>query len=75
MTAYEIEKVEKQLKTQIQLPLSYVAWSEIEREARAERARAVTALFRKLYAAMSAKLAGASRPVHGAQGKASLNHG
>ncbi|MGD9600109.1 MAG: RSP_7527 family protein [Steroidobacteraceae bacterium] len=75
MNAYEIEQAEKHVKSGLQLPLSYVAWSEIERQAREERARAVTAMIAKLFAAVSAKIAGASRPVRRVQGKASLNHG
>jgi hypothetical protein len=75
MNAYEIEQVEKQLKAEMQLPLSYVAWSEIERQARAERARAVSALFRRLFAAMSAKVAGLSRQLRGSAASARLNHG
>jgi len=75
MNAYEIEQVEKHVKSGLQLPLSYVAWSEIERQARAERARAVTAMVRKLFAAVSAKLAGLSRQVRGSTASARLNHG
>jgi hypothetical protein len=75
MNAYEIEQVEKQVKAEMQLPLSYVAWSEIERQARAERARAVSALFRRLFAAVSAKLTGLSRQMRGSAASARLNHG
>lgn len=63
MNAYEIEQIEKQLRVDTRLPLSYVSWSEIERQARAERARVVSAAFRKLFAAVSAKLAGLGRQV------------
>jgi len=35
MNAYEIEQVEKHLRVDTRLPLSYVAWADIERRARA----------------------------------------
>jgi hypothetical protein len=65
MNAYEIEQVEKQLKAEMQLPLSYVAWSEIERQARAERARAVSALVRNSSLPCRPRSPGLSRQLRG----------
>ena len=63
MNAYEIEQIEKQAKVRMQLPLSYVTWADIERRARAERARMVTGALRKFFAAAWTKLAGAGSKV------------
>jgi len=63
MNAYEIEQIEKQARVDTNLPLSYVAWSDIERHARAERARMISKAIATLFATVSAKLSGMSRQV------------
>ena len=63
MNAYEIEQIEKQMKAETRLPLSYVARSDIERYARAERARVISKAIADLYAKVSAKVSGMSRQV------------
>ena len=63
MNAYEIQQIEKKMQSEINLPLNYVSWAEIERRARAERARMMTRAFKAFFAAMSAKLSGLSRQV------------
>ena len=57
MNAYEIEQIEKHLKVDTQLPLSYVAWADIEQRARAQRARVVGEAMARLFSAVSARLA------------------
>jgi hypothetical protein len=56
MNAYEIEQIEKRMNARMSLPLSYVAWSEIEHRARAERARMVSKAIATFFAALAAKL-------------------
>jgi hypothetical protein len=56
MNAYEIEQIEKQMNARMSLPLSYVAWSEIEHRARAERARMISKAIATLFAIVSTKL-------------------
>lgn len=78
MNAYEIEQIEKQMNVQMRLPLSYVAWSEIERRARAERARMISKAFATLFAAVSAQLSRLTGQVRRTAAEctdARLNHG
>lgn len=78
MNAYEIEQLEKQMKVETRLPLSYVAWSEIERRARAERARMVGQVIANFFAAVSAKLSRLGGQVRSTAAQctdARLNHG
>lgn len=63
MNAYEIEAVEKHIRGELRLPLSYYAWAEIEHRARQERARVVGKAFKSFFAALSAKIAGAGHIV------------
>ena len=39
MNAYEIEQIEKDIRANFRLPLSFDGWADIERRAREERAR------------------------------------
>lgn len=78
MNAYEIEQIEKQMKVRTSLPLSYVAWSEIERRAREERARMIGKAIATFFAAVSAKLSrftGQVRRTAAECTDARLNHG
>jgi len=58
MNAYEIEQIEKDVKANFSLPLSYAGWADIERQARQERARVIGQGFAKFFAALRSKLAG-----------------
>lgn len=78
MNAYEIEQIEKHMNARMSLPLSYVAWSEIERRARAERARMVSKAIATFFAAVSAKLSRFAVQVRRTAAEctdARLNHG
>jgi hypothetical protein len=63
MNAYEIEQIEKDVRANFRLPLSYVGWADIERKAREERARVLGESFAKLFRGAWAKLAGLGRLV------------
>ena len=63
MNAYEIEQVEKDVKANFRLPLSYVGWADVERKAREERARVLGEGFAKLFRAALARLTSFSRQV------------
>lgn len=63
MNAYEIEQIEKQLRADMRLPLSFNAWADLERKARQERARVLGALISEFFAAAAAKVAGVARQV------------
>jgi len=63
MNAYEIEQVEKDVRANFRLPLSYVGWAEIERRAREERARVLGEGFARLFRAALARLTGFARQV------------
>jgi len=63
MNAYEIEQVEKDVRANFRLPLSYVGWADIERRAREERARVLGESFVKLYRAVWTRLTGLGRQV------------
>lgn len=57
MNAYEIEQVERHMKLDAQLPLSYAAWADIEERARAQRSRVVGEAIVGFFAALSARFA------------------
>ena len=63
MNAYEIEQIEKQLRADMRLPLSFNAWADLERNARQERARVVGAMISDFIVAMVAKVTGVARQV------------
>jgi hypothetical protein len=65
MNAYEIAEIEKGMKVRYQLPLSYEAWSDIERDARQARARASYEALARVFGAAIAKLAAAVRQIRG----------
>jgi hypothetical protein len=61
VNAYEIEQIEKDVRANFRLPLSYGGWGELERHAREERARVLGEGFSRLFAAARTKLAGLVR--------------
>ena len=63
MNAYEIEQLEKQLRADMRLPLSFNAWADLERNARQERARVLGAMISEFFAAVAAKVTGVARQV------------
>ena len=63
MNAYEIEQIEKDVKANFQLPLSYQGWADVERQAREERARVLGEGFSRMFRALTAKLAALGRQV------------
>jgi hypothetical protein len=63
MNAYEIEQIEKDVRANFRLPLSYAGWAEIERKARQERARVLGEGFSRVFRAAVAKLARVGRQV------------
>jgi len=63
MNAYEIEQIEKQMRSEVRLPLSYQAWGDIERQARQQRARVMGKLLADFFSAAVAKISGAARLV------------
>ncbi|HEX9184797.1 MAG TPA: hypothetical protein VF876_16185 [Burkholderiales bacterium] len=65
MNAYEIAEIEKTMKADYRLPLSYAAWSDIEREARQARAEAAYQAMSAFFGSVLAKLAGVVRQVRG----------
>lgn len=65
MNAYEIAEIEKSMKVEYRLPLSYEAWSDIEREARQARAKQTYAAVAGFFSAALAMLTGAVRQVRG----------
>jgi hypothetical protein len=60
VNAYEIEQIEKQMKSELRLPLAYGAWANVEHQARQERARMMAKLMRNFFAAVYAKITGAA---------------
>ena len=56
MNAHEIEQLEKQLRVDTQLPLSYVAWADLERRARAQRAQVMGEVMARFFGAISARV-------------------
>ena len=65
MNAYEIAEIEKSMKADYRLPLSYEAWSHIERDARQARAQESYKAVAAFFSAALAKLSGAIRQVRG----------
>jgi hypothetical protein len=63
MNAYEIEQIEKQMRSEFRLPLPYQAWGDIERQARQERAQALAKLLAEFFAAVYAKITGAASQI------------
>jgi hypothetical protein len=63
MNAYEIEQIEKQMRSALRLPLPYQAWGDIEREARQQRARVIGKLLADFFTAAVAKISGAARQI------------
>lgn len=63
MNHYEIEQIEKQMKADMRLPLSFNAWVDLERNARQERARVVGKMISDFFAGVAAKVAGVARQV------------
>lgn len=63
MNAYEIEQIEKDVRANFRLPLTYGGWAEIERHAREERARVLGEGFSRFFAGAWAKLVGFARGV------------
>ncbi|MDH3319872.1 MAG: hypothetical protein OEO84_09310 [Betaproteobacteria bacterium] len=61
MNAYEIGQIEKDIRANFRLPLSYSGWADIERHARQERARVLGEGFSRFVAAAWAKLVGLGR--------------
>ncbi|HEX5093732.1 MAG TPA: hypothetical protein VFV84_13680 [Burkholderiales bacterium] len=78
MNAYEIEQIEKDVRANFQLPLSYQGWADVEREAREERARVIGQGFANVYRALTAKLAALGRQIRSTAAQATdarLHHG
>ena len=65
MNAYEIAQIEKSLKADYRLPLSFEAWADIEHQARQARAQATYQAVSRFLNAALAKLASAVRQVRG----------
>ena len=65
MNAYEIAEIEKSMKADYRLPLSYEAWSDIERDARQARAQESYRAVARFFTAALSKLSGAIRQVRG----------
>jgi len=63
MNAYEIEQIEKQMKADFRLPLSYQAWADVEQRARQERARVVGKALAEFFAAAFARITGVARQI------------
>jgi hypothetical protein len=63
MNAYEIEQIEKDVRANFRLPLSFDGWVDIERRAREERARVMGRAVAGFFAAARSKVAGFSRRV------------
>jgi hypothetical protein len=60
MNAYEIEHIEKQMRSEFRLPLAYNAWADIERQARQQRAREMARVFAGFFSGIYAKITGAA---------------
>jgi len=63
MNAFEIEQIEKDVRANFRLPLSFEGWADVERQARQERARVLGNGMRQLFSALRAKLSGFGRGV------------
>lgn len=63
MNAYEIEQIEKDVRANFRVPLSFEGWADVERRAREERARVLGAGLASLYRAVVGRVAGIVRQV------------
>jgi hypothetical protein len=63
MNAYEIAEIEKGVKANYRLPVSYDVWAGLEQEARQARARAVGQMLSHFVGAVVQKTAAAVRQV------------
>ena len=63
MNAYEIEQIEKDVRANFRLPLSYEGWADIERRAREERARVLGQGFSRAFRALRTWLTSFGRQV------------
>ena len=63
MNEYEMEQIEKQMRSAVRLPQSYNAWADLERSARQERSRVVGKMIAEFFASVAAKVVGAVRQV------------
>lgn len=63
MNAYEIEQIEKDVRANFRLPLSFDNWSDIERRAREERARVLGAAVAGFFSGLWARLTRFGREV------------
>jgi len=63
MNAFEIEQIEKDIRANFRLPLSFEGWADVERQARQERARVLANGVARFFSALRAKLSGFGRGV------------
>jgi len=78
MNAYEIEQIEKDVRANFQLPLSYQGWADVERHAREERARVIGQGLVSAFRALAGKLAALGRQIRSTGSQATdarLHHG
>jgi len=65
MNAFEIEQIERQMRSELRLPLAYSTWAEIERHARQERSRAVGKALAGFFSGVVATVTGFARQIRG----------
>jgi hypothetical protein len=58
MNAYEIERIEQQMKAEFRLPLAYESWADIERRAHRERAHMMGKAFAHFFSVALSKITG-----------------
>lgn len=63
MNAFEIEQIERDVRANFELPLSYQGWADIERRAREERARVIGQGFSQGFRALAKWLTSFGRQV------------
>lgn len=63
MNAYEITQIEKGMKTDYRLPMSYEVWAKMELEARQARARAVGQMLTRFLEAVAEVTVAAARQI------------
>lgn len=63
MNEYEVAEIEKDVRANFRLPLSYAGWADVERHAREERARVLGQGIASFFAAAWARLQGLGRGV------------
>ena len=63
MNAYEIERLEQQMKVEFRLPLPYEAWADIELGAHRERASTMGKAFTHFFSVALDKVAGVGRQI------------